>query len=51
MSATSLFLAQHAGTVRTVAMPLLFGEMALMVGLLVIGFRRRNAPPDAPAAA
>lgn len=43
MSATGLFLAQHANTVRTIAMPLLFGEMALMVWLLVVGARRQRS--------
>ncbi len=43
MSATGLFLAEHAGTVRTIATPLLFGEMALMVWLLVLGTRRGPA--------
>ncbi len=48
MSGASLFLAEHANTVRTVAMPLLFGEMALMVWLLILGWKR--APASAGAA-
>jgi hypothetical protein len=49
MCLTGLFLPQYAAVVYKVALPTLFGEVALMVGLLVIGFRPNPQPDLSPA--
>ena len=47
LSATGLLVPHHAKAVMTYATPLLFGEMALMLWLLVAGVRQR--PPATPS--
>lgn len=47
ISSTGLLRPEHLKTVSAYATPLLFGEMALMLWLLIVGAR----PPRAPAAA
>ena len=44
MSATGLFFPDHLKLVRNLAMPALFGEMALMLWLLIKGARRPVTP-------
>jgi hypothetical protein len=47
-SVTGLLMPQHVETVKTIAMPVLFGEVALMLWLLIVGARVRT--PAAAAA-
>ena len=49
MSATGLLLPQHLKMVSTVATPVLFGEMALMLWLLIVG--ARDQPSTSPSGA
>jgi hypothetical protein len=44
LSATGLLWPQHLKTVWTVATPAMFGEMALMLWLLVLGVKQRPSP-------
>jgi hypothetical protein len=39
ISSTGLFLPQHHNLVSTIAIPILFGEVAFMLWLLVMGAR------------
>ena len=48
ISATGLLLPQHLEVVNTIATPVLFGEVAFMLWLLIVGVRER---PSAVAAA
>ena len=47
ISSTGLLVPQHLEVVFTMATPILFGEMALMLWLLLVGVRAR--PPEAAA--
>jgi hypothetical protein len=48
MSLTGLLWRQHLKTVSTIATPVLFGEMALMLWLLIVGARAKPSAVPAP---
>jgi hypothetical protein len=50
LSATGFLMPQHVETVKTIAMPVLFGEVALMLWLLIVGARVRPPAVGPPSA-